>query len=152
MAPTSHIHRPHHVRNEGREKRGKSNLLMWEPIHLELFACYFFSVALTSPVSAWCLMRGEFIMFIADTTLASFLLGMKVVAIFCLCTDQAVHKARPVAAWSPKPQLPVDPGHGRAVQTTPGITMWLLRSLKWDCASFDSHITPKALNSHQERL
>lgn len=76
MAPTSRVHRPHHVRNEGREKRGKLDLLMWEPIHPELFACYFFAAALTSPVSARCLMRGECILFIADTTLASFRAGL----------------------------------------------------------------------------
>lgn len=76
MALTPNIHRSHHIRNEGGEKRGESNLLIWEPIYPELFASYFISVALLSPVSAWCPMREEFIVFIADTTLASFRAGL----------------------------------------------------------------------------
>lgn len=76
MALTSDIHRPHQVWNEGGEKRGESDFLIWELTYPELFASYFISVALLSPVASWCPMRGEFILFIAYTTLASFRAGL----------------------------------------------------------------------------
>lgn len=108
MALTTNILRPHHVRSEAGGKREDSNLLIWELVYPGLFASYFLSVALLSPVSAWCPMREEFIAFIADTTLVSFRAGPSP-GEERGCDILAVHWpgcAQRLASGSVKPQAP----------------------------------------------
>lgn len=107
MALDIKVHRPHHVRNEGEQKREKSNFLVLEPINPELFASYLVLVALS--------LTREFIA-TADATLASLRAGL-----FVGDENGCSILARPGAAWRPKPhgwsvvagKVPIVPGHGR---------------------------------------
>lgn len=66
MALDIKVHRPHHVRQEGGQKREKPSFLILKPINPELFASYFISVALSL------FDEREFIAFTAEPMLASF--------------------------------------------------------------------------------
>lgn len=136
-------------------ERGESNLLIWKTIYPELFTSCFISIVLLSPISARCPTRGELITFIVDTTLPSFRVthsagggsGCNILAIFCTTPGQQ-QSAKP-QGWVAE-QVPVAPGRGRAVQTAAGFTTCLTRSSRSDCASLDSHATPKTPKKRPE--
>lgn len=81
MALDIKVHRPHHVRNEGEQKREKSNFLILEPINPVI--CQLFSFG--SPVSVWCLTRESSLPLLTPRLPPSeqgFLLVMRMAAVF----------------------------------------------------------------------